>query len=228
MEVHMTLPSLPERPSLEQLKKQAKTLLRHVHDGDAAARERFRVLPAFARLPVAQFTALQPALHDAQGVIAREHGFASWNSLRAEGLLATARLLLDAGADANAVYDYQWDAESQRTLLWGALCVMRHYALAELLLDKGADPTDGISLHGAAGTADLTALELLERFHTRIDGIPGGVPPLRYLFEWNSTDPARIHGIRCPGNDARVRLRSPRHRQGRRHCAAPRGNGGPC
>jgi ankyrin repeat protein len=71
---------LPDHPNLEQLKKQAKSLLHAARDGDHAALRRFGELPAFA-------TALDPgalALHDAQSVIAREHGFPSWNALRDE------------------------------------------------------------------------------------------------------------------------------------------------
>src|SRR5262245_47243827 len=68
---------LPERPNLEQLKKQAKSLLRAAEEEDPSALERFKVLPGYAEI-----TTL--ALHDAQSVIAREHGFASWNALREE------------------------------------------------------------------------------------------------------------------------------------------------
>ena len=51
----MAAKSLPPRPNLDQLKRQAKELLQ-------AGRA--------------------PALHDAQTLIAREYGFASWNKLR--------------------------------------------------------------------------------------------------------------------------------------------------
>lgn len=57
---------LPERPNLEQLKKRAKSLLQDARAGDPAALARFEVIPS---------TSL--ALHDAQAVIAREHGFKS-------------------------------------------------------------------------------------------------------------------------------------------------------
>src|SRR4029078_7166952 len=68
---------LPYRPHLEQLKNQAKTLLRDARAGDGAALTRFAVLPAFA----AGADPGDLALHDAQSVIAREHGFPSWNAL---------------------------------------------------------------------------------------------------------------------------------------------------
>ena len=66
--------ALPVRPSLEHLKAQAKDLLAAYRSGDARAASRFRdALPR----------AVEGAkLHDAQSVIAREYGFASWAKLR--------------------------------------------------------------------------------------------------------------------------------------------------
>jgi hypothetical protein len=77
------LPSpLPERPNLEHLKKLSKSLLHSARAGDASALERLRLLPAFAKKSVAELREAGLALHDAQSVIAREHGFQSWNALR--------------------------------------------------------------------------------------------------------------------------------------------------
>jgi hypothetical protein len=76
--------SLPERPNLEQLKRQAKSLLRSARERDRSALTRFTTLPAFADTPVSELPAADLALHDAQSVIAREHGFASWKDLREE------------------------------------------------------------------------------------------------------------------------------------------------
>lgn len=60
---------LPQRPSLVQLRKQAKELLRALRSGDAVAVERLRrFLPDVS----------DPILADAQFVLAREHGFESW------------------------------------------------------------------------------------------------------------------------------------------------------
>jgi ankyrin repeat protein len=73
---------LPARPDLAQLKKQAKDLLAAALAAQPAALARFRVLPAFAALPDPQLASLRFALHDAQSVIAREHGFPSWTALR--------------------------------------------------------------------------------------------------------------------------------------------------
>lgn len=73
---------LPEHPDLDQLKRQAKELLRALGDDPSSARERFRILPAYAGATAVEFTRRPPALHDAQSVIAREHGCKSWNELR--------------------------------------------------------------------------------------------------------------------------------------------------
>lgn len=66
--------ALPVRPSLEHLKAQAKDLLAALRAGDPEAAARFRdALPR---------TVEEAKLHDAQSVIAREYGFASWAKLR--------------------------------------------------------------------------------------------------------------------------------------------------
>ena len=57
--------SLPERADLDQLKRQAKDLLRAAQAGEPGAVERLGRRPA-------------PRLADAQFVLAREYGFASW------------------------------------------------------------------------------------------------------------------------------------------------------
>ena len=269
---------LPERPNLEQLKKQAKTLLHAAQAKESAAVLRFQALPAFATKSEAELTALPLALHDAQSVIAREHGFVSWNALResveertlsfaaavdefvrcatggasgralrllalhpgiaranlqtalvlgdataveaqlkdhpelatqpggiqnwepilyvchtcvhrevearSAGLVAIARRLLALGANANAAYHWKWHPELPRTALWGALCGTGYLPLAEALLEARANPTDGVSLHINAGGGNLDALELLHRFDVNVNGIPGGVPPLRYILSW--------------------------------------------
>ena len=65
-------PRLPDRPSLEQLRKRAKQLLRQLREADPSATERLRKFKQ-------NFS--DPILADAQFVIAREHGFESWPRL---------------------------------------------------------------------------------------------------------------------------------------------------
>jgi hypothetical protein len=88
---------LPERPDLEQLKKQAKELLDNVHAGEAEALVR-----------IGKEEAAELALNDAQRIVAREYGFESWPKLKlhvetrteeaAEARLITAAVDGDAAA----------------------------------------------------------------------------------------------------------------------------------
>src|SRR5262245_55537766 len=82
MEVVMTSQPLPERANLEQLRKQAKSLLHAARAKEPAALQRFQILPQHARKSAVELRELALALHDAQSVIAREYGFKSWNELR--------------------------------------------------------------------------------------------------------------------------------------------------
>jgi hypothetical protein len=68
--------SLPARPSLESLRKQAKKLARDVAAGDGGAIARARVHLPHVDLPLTQ--------RNAQLVIAREYGYAGWPALIAE------------------------------------------------------------------------------------------------------------------------------------------------
>jgi ankyrin repeat protein len=83
------MPVLPRHPDLEQLKRQAKELLRSARGADPAALARFRVLPAFNRLSEEQLPRTSLALRDAQSAIAREYGFPSWNALSEQVALLT-------------------------------------------------------------------------------------------------------------------------------------------
>ena len=75
----MTLQQLPERANLEQLKKQAKSLLAAARSQEPSAIQRFEaVLIGRSLKPDAI------ALHDAQFVLAREYGFKSWTELKQE------------------------------------------------------------------------------------------------------------------------------------------------
>jgi hypothetical protein len=288
---------LPDRPNLEQLKKQAKSLLHEARARDTDALGRFAVLPAFSAKSTEQIAAADLALHDAQSVIAREHGFPSWAALRDEveartltfadavdefiraatggasgranrllalhprvatatlqtalvlgdaaevearlrkdpslataaggpqnwepllyvchtcmhadalsrvdGLVAIARRLCDLGANPNAEYHWNWHPELPRTALWGAVCAVRHLPLAEVLLAAGANPTDGVTMHIGGGGGNVEALELLNRYGVKVDGIPSGVPPLVHMMMW-AENPAGAYWLLDHGADANL------------------------
>src|ERR671915_1660226 len=67
---------LPDRPSLESLRKQAKKLARDVANDDPNAIARTRAQLPNVDLPITQ--------RNAQLVIAREYGYAGWQDLTAE------------------------------------------------------------------------------------------------------------------------------------------------
>jgi hypothetical protein len=285
---------LPDRPNHEQLKKQAKSLLHAWQAREPDALQRFAALPACAGKSLDEIGALTLALHDAQSVIAREHGFVSWTALREEvdaltlsfeaavdefvrcatggasgranrllalhpniaeaslqtalvlgdaesvaaqlrdhpelvtqaggpqpwepllyvchtcmhhgdparsdGLVTIARQLCASGANPNAEYHWNWHPELPRTALWGAICASRHLPLAEVLLEAGANPTDGVSTHIAGGGGNIDALELLHRYGVNVNGIPGGVPPLVHMMLW-SEDPTGPYWLLEHGAD---------------------------
>lgn len=68
--------SLPARPSLESLRKQAKKLVRDIAAGDDAAIARAQMQLPHVDLPLTQ--------RNAQLVLAREYGYAGWQDLTAE------------------------------------------------------------------------------------------------------------------------------------------------
>ncbi|HEY7176900.1 MAG TPA: hypothetical protein VH442_18465, partial [Micromonosporaceae bacterium] len=81
----MASASLPQDPSLDQLRRRARELQRAARNGDEAARRRVR-----QSHPDAPDPATLP-LTGAQLVIAREHGFASWARLRRYVQIVTTR-----------------------------------------------------------------------------------------------------------------------------------------
>ncbi len=146
--------------------------------GDVAAvEERLRRDPALAREPGGpqNWEPLLYACHTSMHQRIPE---------RLDALVTIARRLCGLGANPNAEYHWNWHPELPRTALWAAVCAVSHLPLAEVLLDAGANPTDGVTSHIAGGGGNLDALELLNRYGLNVDGIPGGVPPLVYMMFW--------------------------------------------
>ena len=100
--------SLPARPSLESLRKQAKKLARDIAAGDAGAIARARAHLPKVDLPLTQ--------RHAQLVIAREYGFAGWQDLTAEVSTRLGRGLEWAVTEARRVI-HDNDVERLKQLL---------------------------------------------------------------------------------------------------------------
>jgi hypothetical protein len=154
---------LPDRPDLGQLKRQAKELLAAFlsRDPDAVA----EVNRFYHEADAAAF-----ALHDAQLVMARAHGYDSWPKLKAYVDGVTIQRLVEA-VRAN-------DLDGVRAILrvrpelvntverWNYEYTALHYAVLErmpemtrLLMRFGADPHAGISPHNEATSAWTIATE---------------------------------------------------------------------
>src|SRR5262245_58671610 len=154
--------TLPARPSLEQLRKQAKELLKAYRAGDIAAAlevERF-----YRRPDPAKF-----ALADAQRVLARAYGFANWTKLtqHVEGVNAAAfYAAVNAGdvasvrrlAEARPGLVHVEAAEFTGLLLHLAV-LNRDAAMARVLMELGADARQGLWPHRDATPAHTIARE---------------------------------------------------------------------
>ncbi len=76
--------SLPPRPSLEQLKKQAKDFLQALRSREPEAAQRVREFhPGFSKLADSELANVNFSLADSQFTLAREYGFPSWAKLKA-------------------------------------------------------------------------------------------------------------------------------------------------
>jgi len=150
---------LPPSPSLEQLKKQAKSLLKRQQAADSGALARIREShPRYANLGKERAAASPFALADAQLVIAKEYGFASWSKLQshvktleaASSTAETVESLRDAAgrgdlARLNALLEAHPElidergGEGVRTPLHQAV-FGNSEAAVKLLLERGANP----------------------------------------------------------------------------------------
>ena len=152
-----------EHPDLEQLKRQAKELLRGFAAAEAAA-----VAEVHAHYRAADTEAF--ALHDAQLVIARSYGFDSWPKLKAYVDGVTVRRLADAilsGDLARVEAMLQTRPEiAGLTMSYGDEHRPIHYAvmkrspdMVRLLMRHGADARHGIHPHRDATAAWTIAKE---------------------------------------------------------------------
>lgn len=198
---------------LDQLKTQAKDLLKRVRSGDpAAARRMSDGHPNPPSTPV--------RLADCQLVVAREKGFASWRRLKQHVLLGAAVEALDAG-DARAlaglldehpaILAYRTELE---TSYFAHATLLHHIAgnpircplpqniieLATVILERGADPnarcgepvnrstTIGLLLTSRQASEAGAALPLVDllKAHGAHDPIDLGDPALLDSPIWNA------------------------------------------
>ena len=154
--------ALPDKPNLEQLRKQAKDLLKSYRAGNdevVAEIERFEQHPDLAKFGLA----------DAQRVLARAYGFASWTKLKQhvegvnaaafckavnDGDTATVRRLGSARPELVRV-----TAEGFTGLPLHIAVLNRDAEMARVLMQLGADARQGIWPHRDATTAYTIARE---------------------------------------------------------------------
>lgn len=156
--------SLPNRPDLGHLKRQAKALLAAYRRGAPEAAARFR-----AALPHAAGPELR--LHDAQSCLAREYGFASWADLRAA---AEARRAASEGDPAAAFCRLAYGGD-----IAGGTSRARPEAAARLLADHPDLAATDPWIACAAG--DLAAIARAIAADPAWGNRPGGplaLPPL--------------------------------------------------
>lgn len=158
-------PSLPTRAfrqhtDLDQLKRQAKELLSAFLAGDPAAVAEVKTHDRDA--DPATF-----ALHDAQLVLARAYGFASWPKLKAyaDGITVKQWIAAVQAGDLGKV-QAMLRARPELINMWGHERCAIHYAvlnrsaeMTRLLMQHGADPRAGVYPHREATTALAMATE---------------------------------------------------------------------
>jgi catechol 2,3-dioxygenase-like lactoylglutathione lyase family enzyme len=90
-------------PNLENLKKQAKLILRwHRERHYPVAAQIREVMPRFSNMPDSEILAVNFKLSDAQEMVARQHGFDSWQALKA-GLSARSRRVKSSPSKATII-----------------------------------------------------------------------------------------------------------------------------
>ena len=186
---------LPPRPSLEQLRKQAKSLLKLRHAADSESLARIRESHPRSKDFSDQQLADSPfALADAQLVIAREYGFTSWSMLQSH-----VKALESAGATADALASLR-DAAGKGDLAQLKPCSMH------IPNSSTSAAVEGVSTalhHAVFGNSEAAVKLLLERGanpNIRCEG--DNAYPLHFAVEKNLVPIIRLlveHGADTDG-----------------------------
>lgn len=104
------------------------------------------------------------------------------SGLRAADSVATARALLDAGAEVSKIRIIMDDGEEFRaTPLWYAVAWGQNFPLAKFLLEQGSDPNH--CLFASAWAQDLKLTELLLYYGAEVDPVAFGDTPLMGILK---------------------------------------------
>jgi ankyrin repeat protein len=150
--------------------------------GDAArVRAELRRDPALPRVQLAprNWTPLLYVCHSC---------FLGREPARTPGLVETARLLLESGADPNATAPSPNWPGSIWTPLYGAAGVAREPELTRMLLQAGASPDDGESVYHACESRDHTCLRLLLDHGATLEGTNA----LPHMLDYDDLGGARL------------------------------------
>jgi hypothetical protein len=119
----MSVRTLPPNPSIDQLKKQAKSLLKAHRSGDIETISRLRAsVPKLATASDAEIQEAKFALLDAQRVIACEYGFASWSALEHHVVRGSNYTLMDGPTPGPKVLQFPTDCAIGEVVIrnWGS------------------------------------------------------------------------------------------------------------
>ena len=134
--------SLPLRPNLEHLQKQAKTLLKAANEGDRDAALKFRTSrPALAKASDTEIATAKLSLRDAQAAIAREYGFEKWSDLKKRVTELSQSDLLEVETMEHAIYTPESYTDRIRQGLGNCL-VETNISRGEKIVNKVRDRHD--------------------------------------------------------------------------------------
>ncbi|MGH3294437.1 MAG: ankyrin repeat domain-containing protein [Trebonia sp.] len=184
------MPDLPPRPDLDQLRRQARDLLRAARAGDPDATARIRAVSSSLTLTSARLA------------IAREYGFPGWARLKTEAEARTRDLAEQAAAFCEASIR-DWTGRAARML--AATPEIAGYGLATAVVLGDADRVREAIGHDPAAA-------------TRPDPRTGWTPlHAACASRWHYLDPARAQGLTAvarllldAGADPAASIRGPR------------------